>query len=56
MGLYPGQHVIYNVIQGRLIIEKILDPEEILKKPMKGKISLEDIKKNRLELSEDAEK
>ena len=56
MGLFPGQNIIYHVIQGRLIIEKILAPDEILKKQMKGKISLEEIKKNRLELSEDAEK
>lgn len=54
VGLKPGHSVVYRVVNGRLIVEKILTPEEILAKPSKVVVSLEELKRDRLELSEEA--
>mgnify|MGYP005852735839 FL=1 len=56
LGLQSGQKIQYRVSNGALIVEKILSPEEILLKPKKAKISIDEIKKERLKLSEDASK
>ncbi|MFW9914169.1 MAG: AbrB/MazE/SpoVT family DNA-binding domain-containing protein [Candidatus Thorarchaeota archaeon] len=53
INLKAGQTIIYRIVNGRLIVEKILTPKEILEKPSKVIISLEEIKKDRLKLSED---
>ncbi len=55
-GLIEGQKVIYHVVNGRLVVERLLSPEEILNKPSKVIVSYEEIKRNRLQLSEDASK
>jgi bifunctional DNA-binding transcriptional regulator/antitoxin component of YhaV-PrlF toxin-antitoxin module len=54
INLKAGQTITYRIVNGRLIVERILTPEEILEKPSKAIISLEEIKKNRLNLSEDS--
>jgi len=54
LGLESGQEIEYRISNGTLIIEKILKPEEILAKPKKAIISFEELKKDRLNLSEDA--
>lgn len=51
-----GQKVKYSMSCGRLIVEKILSPEEILSQPSKMTIPFEEIKQNRQKLSDDAEK
>jgi len=56
LDLKEGQKVKYSMSYGRLIVEKILTPEEVLSKPPKITISYEEIKKNRQELSNEAEK
>ena len=55
-GLIEGQRVSYRVVNGRLVVERLLSPEEIFKKPSKVKVSFEEIKQDRLQLSEDAKK
>jgi AbrB family looped-hinge helix DNA binding protein len=56
LDLKEGQKVKYTMSYGRLIVEKILTPEEILLKPSKVMITIDEIKKNRQELSDEAEK
>ncbi len=53
-GLIEGQKVLYRVFNCRLIVEKIPTPEELLDKPSKVIVSLEELKKDRLKLTEDA--
>lgn len=54
INLKAGQAIIYRILNGRLIVERILTPEEILEKPSKTIISLDEIKKDRGRLSEEA--
>lgn len=51
--LTPGQTIIYRVLNGRLVVERIQTPAEILEKPSKIIISFEEIKKDRIRLSEE---
>ena len=54
IGFEAGQNVIYRVVNGRLIVEKLLTIDEVLAKPAKVTVSFEELKKDRLQLSEDA--
>jgi len=56
IGLKEGQRVLYRIVQGKLVVEKIASVEEILEKPAKVTITLEEYKEHRRELSKDAEK
>ena len=53
LGLKKGQKIIYRVLNGRLIIEKYIELEEILSKSAKVEISFNETKKDREELSEE---
>ena len=53
LGLKKGQKIIYRVLNGRLIIEKYVELEEILSKSAKIEISFDEMKKDREELSEE---
>ena len=53
INLKAGQSITYRIVNGRLIVERILTPEEILEKPSKVIISLDELKKDRLKLSEE---
>ena len=53
MGLKKGQKVVYRVLNGRLIVEKYVELEEILSKTAKIEISFDDVKKDRDKLSEE---
>jgi bifunctional DNA-binding transcriptional regulator/antitoxin component of YhaV-PrlF toxin-antitoxin module len=55
-GLAEGTDVIFHVIQGRLIVERLHTVEELIKKPSKVVVSIEELKRDRLQLSEDASK
>ncbi len=55
-GLIEGQKVTYRVVNGRLVVERLLSPEEIFNKPSKVVVSFDEIKRERLQLSEDASK
>ncbi len=55
-GLIEGQKVTYRVVNGRLMVERLLSPEEIFNKPSKVVVSFDEIKRERLQLSEDANK
>ena len=54
IGLKEGQTVLYRDFNGRLIVEKLLTIDEILAKPTKVTISWEELKKDRVTLSEEA--
>jgi bifunctional DNA-binding transcriptional regulator/antitoxin component of YhaV-PrlF toxin-antitoxin module len=54
LGFESGREIEYRVSNGTLIVEKILSPEEILSKPKKAIVTIEELKKDRLNLSEDA--
>jgi AbrB family looped-hinge helix DNA binding protein len=56
MDLKAGQKITFRVNKGRLIVEKIPLLEDILSKPGKITISIEELKENRKELSEAMEK
>jgi len=56
LGLKSGQKVVFRINNGVLIIEKVLSVDEILQKPKKAVISIEEIKQDRFKLSEDAVK
>lgn len=56
IGLVPGQNILYRVVKGRLIVEKLLTAEELLKKTSKVIMTVDELKKDRLKLSEDASK
>jgi len=56
IGLKEGQKVLYRVVGGRLIVERLLEIEEVLAKPSKVTFSFKELKKDRLQLSEDASK
>ena len=56
IGLKKGQRVLYRIVQGKLVVEKITSVEEILEKPAKVTITFEELKEHRRELSKDAEK
>ncbi len=53
LGLKKGQKIIYRVLNGRLIVEKYIELEEILSKSSKIEISFDEIKKDRKKLSEE---
>ena len=55
LGLRPHQKVIIKVDGGRLIIYPLRTVEETLKMPKKLKITLEDLRKDREELSSNLE-
>lgn len=48
-----GHEVMYRVVHGVLMVERIYSPEEILKRPTKVKVTFEEIKKDRAKLSEE---
>ena len=54
IGLVEGQNVLYRVVNNRLIVEKLLEIGEVLAKPSKVTVSFTELKKDRLQLSEDA--
>lgn len=56
IGLKEGQRVLYRIVQGKLVVEKIETVEEILEKPAKVTITFEEFKEDRRKLSKDAEK
>ena len=56
IGLKKNQRVKYSVIQGRLIVEKILDPITLLLQPPKVNISWGEYKKNRKKLAKELER
>jgi len=53
MGLIKGQKIVYHVFNGRLIIEKYIELEEILAKSSKIEISFDEVKKDRKAMSEE---
>jgi bifunctional DNA-binding transcriptional regulator/antitoxin component of YhaV-PrlF toxin-antitoxin module len=53
INLKAGQSVVYRILNGRLIVERIQTLDEILEQPSKVIISFDEIKKERLKLSED---
>ncbi len=55
-GLVEGQKVIYHVVNGHLVVERLLSPEELFNKPSKVSVSFEEIKHDRRQLSEEASK
>lgn len=55
LGLKKNQKIKYSVVNNRLIVEKILDPLTLLSQSPKLKISKEDFKKDRKELSKELE-
>ena len=48
-----GEEVMYRVVNGILIVVRIYSAEEILKNPPKVKLTFEEIKKERAQLSEE---
>ncbi len=56
IGLKKGQRVLYRIVQGRLVVEKVATPEELLEKPAKVTITFEEFKEHRRKLSKDTEK
>jgi bifunctional DNA-binding transcriptional regulator/antitoxin component of YhaV-PrlF toxin-antitoxin module len=54
IGLVEGQNVLYRVVNNRLVVEKLLEIDEVLDKPSKVNLSFLELKKDRLQLSEDA--
>jgi bifunctional DNA-binding transcriptional regulator/antitoxin component of YhaV-PrlF toxin-antitoxin module len=55
MGLKKGHCVKFSVINGRLIVERIPDPSELLSRPTKVILTSEDLKKERQQLSKELE-
>ena len=55
LGLKRNQKVKYSVINGKLIVEPILDPLELLNQPPKVKISWKEFKEDRKSLSKQFE-
>jgi bifunctional DNA-binding transcriptional regulator/antitoxin component of YhaV-PrlF toxin-antitoxin module len=55
-GLTEGTEVIFHVIQGRLIVERLKSLEELINKPSKVIVTIEELRENRQQLSNDAEK
>ena len=51
--LIEGHKVLYRVVNRRLIVERIYSPNDILNTPEKAKISLDELKNDRKNLSED---
>ncbi|MHA1111512.1 MAG: AbrB/MazE/SpoVT family DNA-binding domain-containing protein [Promethearchaeota archaeon] len=56
LGLKTGQKVVYRVLNGRMIVEKYIELDEILSKSSKIKISFDEIKKDRKAKSEELAK
>ena len=54
IGLVEGQRVLYRVVNNRLVVERLLEIDEVLAKPSKVTVSFTELKKDRLQLSEDA--
>ncbi len=54
IGLKEGQTVLYRVVNGRLIVEKLLTIDEVLEKPSKITVSHKELKEERLQLTKDA--
>ena len=54
LGLKSGDKVEYRIIHGTLVVERIPSVEELLKKPKKVSISVDEIKENRSSLSQSA--
>ncbi len=55
IGLKVGQKVIYRDVNGRLVVEILPEAEEVLNRPSKVTVSFEEIKKDRQQLSHEAE-
>lgn len=56
IGLKKGQKVLYRIVHGRLVVEKIATAEEILEEEPEVIIPFEEFKEHRRKLSKDAEK
>ena len=48
-----GQEVMFRVVNGILMVERIYSPEEILKRPKKVKLLLKEVKSDRDKLLEE---
>ena len=55
IGLIKGQRVLYRIVKGRLVVEKIATAEELLEEPAKVTITFEEFKEHRRKLSREAE-
>lgn len=55
LGLLKDHRVKYSVINGRLIVERIPDPIELFSRPAKVTVTLEELKKDRRQLSKELE-
>jgi AbrB family looped-hinge helix DNA binding protein len=55
LGLRPRSKVIYEVVDGRLLVEPVPSLEEVLKEPPSVEITLEEFHASRRELSRKAE-
>ena len=55
LNLHPHQKILMEVIKGKLIISPSHILEEILNRPKKVKITLEEVRHNREQLSQDLE-
>jgi len=55
IGLKEGERVLYRIVQGKLMVEKIASFEEILEKPAKITLTAEELKEDRRQLSKEAE-
>ena len=53
LGLQSGQKIVYRILNGRLVVEKYIELDEILSKTSKTEISFDEIKKDRDTLSEE---
>lgn len=56
IGLKEGQRVLYRLVKGKLVVEKISTFEEILEKPPKVTVTLENLKEEREKLTLEVEK
>ncbi|HUT80848.1 MAG TPA: hypothetical protein VMZ29_06570 [Candidatus Bathyarchaeia archaeon] len=55
IGLKEGQRVLYRIVQEKLIVEKIATFEELLEKPTKITVTIEELKEERKKLAQEAE-
>ncbi|HMF31885.1 MAG TPA: hypothetical protein VKK79_10740 [Candidatus Lokiarchaeia archaeon] len=53
-GLVEGSEVVFRVSQGRLIVERLHPLAELVNKPSKVVVAIEELKQDRLQQSEDA--
>jgi bifunctional DNA-binding transcriptional regulator/antitoxin component of YhaV-PrlF toxin-antitoxin module len=56
IGLKRGQRVLYRIVNGNLIVEKITAFDEIISKPTKVTVTLKELKEEREKLAKDTER